>query len=192
MNEMMMEIISNVLDALAIIVGFVTIFIVNMLERKREKAMLRKELKDKQLLDDWSNCSEIVKIIANDFSFFMEKTRLIVSDKELVVKSSTTYKIEILKMQHDLNEKLLKFHELIERIEFSNNSDYNIFQDFYSYTFNEVDNRYKQVMICIDKIVSKENDIIDIKEFSGDSKLLGLAIKTGNENYRIQLNKKDS
>ena len=124
MNEMMMEIISNVLDALAIIVGFVTIFIVNMLERKREKAMLRKELKDKQLLDDWSNCSEIVKIIANDFSFFMEKTRLIVSDKELVVKSSTTYKIEILKMQHDLNEKLLKFHELIERIEFSNNSDY--------------------------------------------------------------------
>ncbi|WP_418766557.1 hypothetical protein [Longicatena caecimuris] len=192
MNEMMMEIISNVLDALAIIVGFVTIFIVNMLERKREKAMLRKELKDKQLLDDWSNCSEIVKIIANDFSFFMEKTRLIVSDKELVVKSSTTYKIEILKMQHDLNEKLLKFHELIERIEFSNNSDYNIFQDFYSYTFNEVDNRYKQVMICIDKIVSKENDIIDIKEFSGDSKLLGLAIKTANENYRIQLNKKDS
>lgn len=192
MNEMMMEIISNVLDALAIIVGFVTIFIVNMLERKREKAMLRKELKDKQLLDDWSNCSEIVKIIANDFSFFMEKTSLIVSDKELVVKSSTTYKIEILKMQHDLNEKLLKFHELIERIEFSNNSDYNIFQDFYSYTFNEVDNRYKQVMICIDKIVSKENDIIDIKEFSGDSKLLGLAIKTANENYRIQLNKKDS
>lgn len=192
MNEMMMEIISNVLDALAIIVGFVTIFIVNMLERKREKAMLRKELKDKQLLDDWSNCSEIVKIIANDFSFFMEKTRLIVSDKELVVKSSTTYKIEILKMQHDLNEKLLKFHELIERIEFSNNSDYNIFQDFYSYTFNEVNNRYKQVMICIDKIVSKENDIIDIKEFSGDSKLLGLAIKTANENYRIQLNKKDS
>ena len=130
MNEMMMEIISNVLDALAIIVGFVTIFIVNMLERKREKAMLRKELKDKQLLDDWSNCSEIVKIIANDFSFFMEKTRLIVSDKELVVKSSTTYKIEILKMQHDLNEKLLKFHELIERIEFSNNSDYNIFRTF--------------------------------------------------------------
>lgn len=192
MNEMMMEIISNVLDALAIIVGFVTIFIVNMLERKREKAMLRKELKDKQLLDDWSNCSEIVKIIANDFSFFMEKTRLIVSDKELVVKSSTTYKIEILKMQHDLNEKLLKFHELIERIEFSNNSDYNVFQDFYSYTFNEVNNRYKQVMICIDKIVSKENDIIDIKEFSGDSKLLGLAIKTANENYRIQLNKKDS
>lgn len=192
MNEMMMEIISNVLDALAIIVGFVTIFIVNMLERKREKAMLRKELKDKQLLDDWSNCSEIVKIIANDFSFFMEKTRLIVSDKELVVKSSTTYKIEVLKMQHDLNEKLLKFHELIERIEFSNNSDYNVFQDFYSYTFNEVNNRYKQVMICIDKIVSKENDIIDIKEFSGDSKLLGLAIKTANENYRIQLNKKDS
>lgn len=191
MNEMMMEIISNVLDALAIIVGFVTIFIVNMLERKREKAMLRKELKDKQLLDDWSNCSEIVKIIANDFSFFMEKTRLIVSDKELVVKSSTTYKIEILKMQHDLNEKLLKFHELIERIEFSNNSDYNIFQDFYSYTFNEVDNRYKQVMICIDKIVSKENDIIDIKEFSGDSKLLGLAIKTATENYRTQLNKND-
>ncbi|BBK21264.1 hypothetical protein [Amedibacterium intestinale] len=191
MNEMMMEIISNVLDALAIIVGFVTIFIVNMLERKREKAMLRKELKDKQLLDDWSNCSEIVKIIANDFSFFMEKTRLIVSDKELVVKSSTTYKIEILKMQHDLNEKLLKFHELIERIEFSNNSDYNIFQDFYSYTFNEVNNRYKQVMICIDKIVSKENDIIDIKEFSGDSKLLGLAIKTATENYRTQLNKND-
>ena len=66
MNEMMMEIISNVLDALAIIVGFVTIFIVNMLERKREKAMLRKELKDKQLLDDWSNCSEIVKIIAKN------------------------------------------------------------------------------------------------------------------------------
>lgn len=191
MNEMMMEIISNVLDALAIIVGFVTIFIVNMLERKREKAMLRKELKDKQLLDDWSNCSEIVKIIANDFSFFMEKTRLIVSDKELVVKSSTTYKIEILKMQHDLNEKLLKFHELIERIEFSNNSDYNIFQDFYSYTFNEVNNRYKQVMICIDKIVSKENDIIDIKEFSGDSKLLGLAIKTATENYITQLNKND-
>ena len=191
MNEMMMEIISNVLDALAIIVGFVTIFIVNMLERKREKAMLRKELKDKQLLDDWSNCSEIVKIIANDFSFFMEKTRLIVSDKELVVKSSTTYKIEILKMQHDLNEKLLKFHELIERIEFSNNSDYNIFQDFYSYTFNEVNNRYKQVMICIDKIVSQENDIIDIKEFSGDSKLLGLAIKTATENYRTQLNKND-
>ena len=191
MNEMMMEIISNVLDALAIIVGFVTIFIVNMLERKREKAMLRKELKDKQLLDDWSNCSEIVKIIANDFSFFMEKTRFIVSDKELVVKSSTTYKIEILKMQHDLNEKLLKFHELIERIEFSNNSDYNIFQDFYSYTFNEVNNRYKQVMICIDKIVSKENDIIDIKEFSGDSKLLGLAIKTATENYRTQLNKND-
>ena len=191
MNEMMMEIISNVLDALAIIVGFVTIFIVNMLERKREKAMLRKELKDKQLLDDWSNCSEIVKIIANDFSFFMEKTRLIVSDKELVVKSSTTYKIEILKMQHDLNEKLLKFHELIERIEFSNNSDYNIFQDFYSYTFNEVNNRYKQVMICIDKIVSKENDIIDIKEFSGDSKLLGLAIKTATENYRTKLNKND-
>ena len=191
MNEMMMEIISNVLDALAIIVGFVTIFIVNMLERKREKAMLRKGLKDKQLLDDWSNCSEIVKIIANDFSFFMEKTRLIVSDKELVVKSSTTYKIEILKMQHDLNEKLLKFHELIERIEFSNNSDYNIFQDFYSYTFNEVNNRYKQVMICIDKIVSKENDIIDIKEFSGDSKLLGLAIKTATENYRTQLNKND-
>lgn len=191
MNEMMMEIISNVLDALAIIVGFVTIFIVNMLERKREKAMLRKELKDKQLLDDWSNCSEIVKIIANDFSFFMEKTRLIVSDKELVVKSSTTYKIEILKMQHDLNEKLLKFHELIERIEFSNNSDYNIFQDFYSCTFNEVNNRYKQVMICIDKIVSKENDIIDIKEFSGDSKLLGLAIKTATENYRTQLNKND-
>ena len=95
----------------------------------------------------------------------MEKTRLIVSDKELVVKSSTTYKIEILKMQHDLNEKLLKFHELIERIEFSNNSDYNIFQDFYSYTFNEVNNRYKQVMICIDKIASKENDIIDIKSF---------------------------
>ena len=52
MNEMMMEIISNVLDALAIIVGFVTIFIVNMLERKREKAMLRKELKDKQLLSE--------------------------------------------------------------------------------------------------------------------------------------------
>ncbi|RHO26813.1 hypothetical protein [Amedibacterium intestinale] len=153
--------------------------------------MLRKELKDKQLLDDWSNCSEIVKIIANDFSFFMEKTRLIVSDKELVVKSSTTYKIEILKMQHDLNEKLLKFHELIERIEFSNNSDYNIFQNFYSYTFNEVNNRYKQVMICIDKIVSKENDIIDIKEFSGDSKLLGLAIKTATENYRTQLNKND-
>ena len=47
-----------------------------MLERKREKAMLRKELKDKQLLDDWSNCSEIVKIIANDFSFFLWKKRV--------------------------------------------------------------------------------------------------------------------
>lgn len=190
MENLMNDIVANVLSGLAICITLIGIFIGNSLQKKRERYMLNKEIRDKQLLEDSKNCSETIKIIANDFSYFMEKTRMMVLNKNASILNTTDYKIEVLTMQHDLNEKLLKFRELIERLEFENKNDYNIFSQFYSYIYSTMNDRYNETERFFDEMeVNKAVPSSNLKTFYADSSLLNLAINTATENYKKQLNK---
>lgn len=163
------------------------------------------EIRKMQNFEDWKNCSELIKIIANDFSYFMEKTRLIFSntiqlmfsDKDKRNSLIFNCKIEILSMQHDLNEKLLKYKELIDRLTYINENDSNTLHDFYMYVYKAIEIRYIKVENIFDKLdfdkisINEIENIADFKKYNGDSSLLTSAINTATRNYKHYIHKED-
>lgn len=131
-------------------------------------------------MDEWIRCREMIDSIANDYAYFMEKSRLMF--RRMETTSITEYRISILTMQHDLNEKLLRYHELIERLQYKDLDDRTALESFYQYVYEGMNERTDEINSFLTLIENMIKQRVQFDEFSADSKILNNAIRCVQKN----------
>ena len=131
-------------------------------------------------MDEWFRCRELIDELANDYALFQQKSRLILRMAETT--GITQCRATILEMQHDLNGKLLKYHELIERLQYKNIEDRNVLESFYSYIFNGMKERADEINSFLDILERMIKEYIRFSEDALDNKILNDAISCVQKN----------
>lgn len=125
-------------------------------------------------MDEWIRCREMIDSIANDYALFMEKSRLMF--RRMETNSITEYRISILMMQHKLNEKLLRYHELIERLQYKDKDDQDALESFYAYVYQGMNERVDEINSFLTLIENMIKQYVQFEEFSADNRILNDAI----------------
>lgn len=131
-------------------------------------------------MDEWFRCREMIDSIANDYALFMEKSRLMF--RRMETTSITEYRISILAMQHKLNEKLLRYHELIERLQYKDKDDQDALESFYAYVYQGMNERVDEINSFLTLIENMIKQHVQFEEFSADNRILNDAINCVRKN----------
>lgn len=131
-------------------------------------------------MNEWTRCRELIDELANDYALFQNKSKLILRMAETT--GITECRVTVVTMQHELNGKLLKYHELIEKLDYKNKEDRNVLESFYAYIFNGMNERADEINSFLDILGRLITDYIQFSECVLDNKILNDAIRCVQKN----------
>lgn len=131
-------------------------------------------------MDEWIRCRELIDELANDYALFQNKSRLILRMVETT--GITECKITIVTMQHELNGKLLRYHELIERLKYKNKEDRKTLESFYVYILDGMNERVDEINSFLDILERMIKEYINFSDEKLDNKILNDAISCVHQN----------
>lgn len=133
-----MDPIAQIISIIGFFVTVISLFISNHLEFKLSRKLFHMENEENLNIKNWIDFRFSIKQISNKITYLIKKTTIMAQDENIDTVKRMQYKMEILDASFDMNNDLLRYHDLLEKLGYQGNAKKTVYDDFYSYVVNKM------------------------------------------------------